>query len=80
MKKIALTMIDFYRKKISPRTRPRCRFYPTCSTYAYESIERFGFFRGFVLAAWRIIRCNPFNRGGFDEIPDHFTLMRRHER
>jgi hypothetical protein len=78
MKKILLFLIDFYRRKISPRTRPRCRFCPTCSTYTYEAIERFGAFKGLVLGTWRILRCNPFNPGGFDEVPDHFTLLRRH--
>jgi putative membrane protein insertion efficiency factor len=80
MKKILLFLIDFYRKKISPRTRPRCRFSPTCSTYTYEAIERFGALKGLILGIWRIIRCNPFNPGGFDEVPDHFTLLRRHEK
>jgi putative membrane protein insertion efficiency factor len=80
MKKILLFLIDFYRKKISPRTRPRCRFYPTCSTYTFEAIERFGALKGLILGSWRILRCNPFNPGGFDEVPDHFTLLRRHEK
>lgn len=69
MKKTALKMIRFYQRRISPLFPARCRFYPTCSAYAYEAIERFGFFKGGVLAAWRILRCNPFCPGGYDPVP-----------
>lgn len=69
MKKTALKMIRFYQRRISPLFPARCRFYPTCSAYAYEAIERFGFFKGGALAAWRILRCNPFCPGGYDPVP-----------
>lgn len=58
-----------YRKFISPLTPPSCRFYPTCSAYALEAIEKHGPFRGFILAAKRILRCHPYNPGGFDPVP-----------
>lgn len=70
MKNLALRMIRFYRKRISPLFPPRCRFYPTCSQYALTAIERFGLLRGGLLAAWRLLRCNPFFPGGVDLVPE----------
>ena len=63
-------MIRMYQKHISSRTPPRCRFYPTCSQYTYTAIERFGVFRGTLMGMWRILRCNPFNPGGYDPVPE----------
>jgi putative membrane protein insertion efficiency factor len=59
-----------YQKHISPRLGPRCRFYPTCSAYAYNAIERFGVFWGGFLAFWRLLRCNPLFKGGYDPVPE----------
>ncbi len=59
-----------YQKHISSRTPPQCRFYPTCSNYTYTAIERFGAFRGTLMGIWRILRCNPFNPGGYDPVPE----------
>ena len=73
LKKILIAPIRFYRRHISPYKRPCCRFYPTCSAYAVEAVERFGA-RGLLLAAWRILRCNPLCRGGVDPVPRRFTL------
>ena len=70
MKKILLWLIRFYRKNVSPRKRPCCRFIPTCSEYAYEAVERYGAIRGGALAVWRVVRCNPFCKGGYDPVPD----------
>ena len=70
MKRLALSAIRFYQRRVSPAAPPACRFQPTCSHYAYESIETFGFFRGAAMAAWRILRCNPLNDGGFDPVPE----------
>jgi len=70
MKRILLAMIGFYRKKISPHTRPSCRFVPTCSAYTYEAIERFGAAKGSFLGLKRILRCNPFFAGGYDPVPE----------
>jgi putative membrane protein insertion efficiency factor len=69
MKQTALTLIRFYQKAISPWLPPSCRYYPSCSSYAIEAIERHGFFRGGLLAAKRILRCHPFHAGGFDPVP-----------
>ncbi len=72
MKRLAIWAIKFYRSGISPLTPPSCRFYPTCSQYGLESIERFGFFKGFYLLIRRIIKCQPFHPGGFDPVPETF--------
>jgi len=65
----ALWLIRFYKAQISPCLPPACRFVPTCSEYAYEAIERFGVLKGGALALWRIVRCNPFCKGGYDPVP-----------
>jgi len=70
MKKIALILLRFYKLAISPHIPPACRYYPTCSVYAYEAISRYGFIRGGVLAVKRFLRCHPFHRGGYDPVPD----------
>ena len=64
-----LFLIKFYRAVISPLKPPSCRFYPTCSAYAYEAITRYGPFRGTYLAVKRILRCHPLNPGGYDPVP-----------
>ena len=69
MKKLLLKIIRFYQKKISPHTPPACKYYPTCSQYAFEAIENFGVFKGSALALWRFLRCNPFSKGGYDPVP-----------
>jgi len=68
MKQILLFLIRIYRK-FSSLTPPRCRFYPTCSAYAYEAIERFGVFKGVFLSVKRLLKCHPFNKGGVDLVP-----------
>ncbi|MDD5092876.1 MAG: membrane protein insertion efficiency factor YidD [Dehalococcoidia bacterium] len=69
MKKIALALISFYKKAISPVLPPACRYQPTCSEYGYEAISRYGFLKGGWLTAKRIVRCNPFAKGGVDPVP-----------
>lgn len=73
MKRAFLAPIRAYQRLSAGRPR-RCRYEPTCSAYATQSIERFGAFRGLLLAGWRLLRCNPFSHGGFDPVPDRFTL------
>ena len=73
MKRSFLAPIRAYQRWISPSPR-RCRYEPTCSAYAVEAIERFGVVRGLLLGAWRLLRCNPFSHGGFDPVPERFTL------
>jgi putative membrane protein insertion efficiency factor len=70
MKPALLTAIRFYQRRISPGLRPSCRFQPTCSEYAAEAIASRGAARGLALAAWRLLRCNPLNDGGFDPVPE----------
>lgn len=53
---------------------PRCKYYPTCSSYTITAIERFGVIKGSILGAWRILRCNPFSNGGVDYVPEKFGL------
>ena len=70
MKTVFLWLIRFYQKYISPCKQPCCRFVPTCSQYAYEAITKYGAIKGGVLALWRLLRCNPFNKGNiFDPVP-----------
>ncbi|CCZ20438.1 MAG TPA: membrane protein insertion efficiency factor YidD [Clostridiales bacterium] len=69
MKHIAIALVKLYRKLISPLKRPCCRFTPTCSQYAIEAFSEWGFIRGLGLTIWRILRCNPFCRGGSDPVP-----------
>lgn len=69
MKHIALFLIGFYRKYITPFTPKSCRFYPTCSAYAYEAFEKYGFCRGLYLSVRRILRCHPLHKGGYDPVP-----------
>ena len=74
LRRAATAPIRAYQRLLSPLLRPRCRYYPSCSEYAVQSIERFGILRGAVLAAWRLLRCNPLSRGGFD-YPDDQRLF-----
>ena len=76
MKYVLIAVIKLYRKLISPLFPPRCKYYPTCSSYALKAVERFGFFRGTALAVWRILRCNPWSLGGIDPVPERFSFKR----
>ena len=69
MKRVLLGLIRVYQRYISPGFPRRCRFSPTCSQYALEAIEKYGLLNGGALALWRILRCNPFCRGGYDPVP-----------
>lgn len=69
MKRVLLGLIWFYQKAISPYTRRSCRFTPTCSEYAREAVIKHGAWKGLRLAVWRVLRCNPFGKGGYDPVP-----------
>ena len=69
MKNILIAMIRFYQKFLSPLKHTRCPYTPTCSQYGLEAIQKYGAFKGSLLACWRILRCNHFSKGGYDPVP-----------
>ncbi|WP_455527499.1 membrane protein insertion efficiency factor YidD [Huintestinicola sp.] len=73
-KTIVILPIKFYKRFISPSLPARCRYYPSCSTYAVEAIRKHGAVKGMILGGWRILRCNPWARGGVDHVPEKFSL------
>jgi len=68
MKGLFIFLIKGYQKIISPVLPPSCRFYPTCSEYGIEAITKYGVIKGGIKTAWRILRCNPFSKGGYDPV------------
>ena len=69
MSKVLIALIRVYQYVISPMLGPRCKYYPSCSSYAIDALREHGVFRGTGLAAWRLLRCNPFSHGGYDPVP-----------
>jgi len=67
--KILIAFVRVYQYTISPLLGPRCRYYPSCSNYAVDALREHGALRGLGLAAWRLLRCNPFSNGGYDPVP-----------
>ena len=70
MKRVLLWLLRFYKRNISPLLPNACIYTPTCSEYAMEAIEKHGVIKGTGLAVWRVLRCNPFARGGYDPVPE----------
>ncbi len=70
MKGVILFFIIIYKRLISPLIPGTCRFYPTCSTYMYQAIQKFGIIKGVGIGIKRILRCNPFHEGGYDPVPE----------
>ena len=70
MKNLALSLIKLYKKYLSPGNLgiKMCRFEPSCATYMYQAIEKYGVLKGGLMGTWRLVRCNPFNKGGFDPV------------
>ncbi len=66
MVRILVRLLELYRKYLSPLKPPTCRYYPTCSEYAILSLKKYGLFIGILKSVWRILRCNPFSKGGID--------------
>ena len=77
MSRVFTLPITLYRRFISPLIAPRCRYYPTCSTYAVDAIRSYGVLRGVVLAVWRLLRCNPLSNGGFDPVEEQALFHAR---
>lgn len=76
-RRLAVLPIRLYQWVLSPLLGQRCRYYPSCSEYAVQAIQRFGILRGAVLAGWRLLRCNPWSRGGFDPVDDQRLFRTR---
>lgn len=76
---VLLAPVRAYQRFISPALPRRCKYHPTCSAYAIDAVREFGVARGIVLAGWRLLRCNPFSRGGYDPVENQ-TLFKRHRR
>lgn len=76
MKQILTWLVRGYQRFISPLFPPSCRYYPTCSTYMIQALQRHGAVKGLLMGIARILRCNPFVKGGLDPVPAYFTLQR----
>jgi len=76
-KKPLLLLIYLYKTVVSPFLPRSCRFYPSCSAYAYEAIERHGALKGFFFAVVRVLKCHPFNPGGVDPVPRNAALLKK---
>jgi uncharacterized protein len=70
IRKLVVLPIRAYQLLISPMTGDRCKYYPSCSEYAVQAVGRFGILRGLILAGWRLLRCNPWSRGGYDPVEE----------
>ena len=75
LRSLAIAPLRFYQRAISPALPKRCKYHPSCSEYAVRAVTRYGILRGVVLAAWRVLRCNPWSHGGVDFVEDQ-TLFR----
>lgn len=76
MRKILIFIVRIYQTVISPLLPPSCRYYPTCSNYMIGALKKHGPILGLIMGICRILRCNPFIRGGVDPVPDNFTIFR----
>lgn len=76
MKRILEMLVKGYQRFISPLFPPTCRYSPTCSSYMLTALQKHGAWRGTLMGLARILRCNPLVRGGYDPVPDHFSLRR----
>ena len=76
LSKVFIKILKFYKKNISPSISSGCIFTPTCSVYAIEAFEKRNFFVSVFLVIWRILRCNSFNKGGFDPVPDSKSVTK----
>ena len=77
--RLLLLLLKGYQRFISPMTPPTCKFYPSCSQYAVIAVQRHGAIRGTGLAVWRVLRCNPWNLGGVDDVPPARSVHHHHD-
>ncbi len=80
MRKLFMLMVRGYQKYISPMKAPCCRFYPTCSQYSIEAFQKHGAIKGLYLTINRLIRCNPYNKGGIDYVPEEFHFFKKRKK
>ena len=78
LRTVAVSPIVFYQRFVSPGLPRRCKYEPTCSAYAVDAVREFGVVKGFVLAGWRLLRCNPFSDGGLDPVCDQKLFGHSH--
>lgn len=78
LKKIIINLIHLYRKYLSPMKAVKCPYYPSCSQYGLEAVEKYGAIKGGIMAAYRILRCNPFSKGGYDPVPDKIKIKSKY--
>lgn len=76
MKKILIWLILIYRKYLSPLKSTKCPYFPSCSQYGLEAVQKYGAIKGGLLSVWRILRCNPFSKGGYDPVPSMKTSVK----
>ncbi len=69
MKTLMIKSIKIYQKYVSPMKSTKCPYFPSCSQYGLEAVEKYGALKGGAMAAWRVMRCNPFSKGGYDPVP-----------
>lgn len=79
LKKLLISLIKFYRIYLSPMKAVKCPYYPSCSQYGLEAVEKYGALKGGALAAYRILRCNPFSKGGYDPVPGKVKIKSRYK-
>jgi putative membrane protein insertion efficiency factor len=77
LRRVVVAPIRGYQQLFSPALGERCRYYPSCSTYAVQAVENYGILRGLVLAVWRVMRCNPLSRGGVDPVHEQRLFKTR---
>lgn len=77
LRMLAVLPVRLYQVLISPALGARCKYYPSCSEYAAQAVQRFGILRGLVLAGWRLLRCNPWSHGGFDPVEQQRVFKSR---
>jgi putative membrane protein insertion efficiency factor len=77
VRRIAILPITAYQRVISPAMPRRCKYHPTCSAYGAQAVQEYGILRGVVLAAWRLLRCNPWSHGGFDPVSEQHLFATR---